>query len=127
MASLRLVAHGRASRELIWERYADPARWHEWAPQIRSVQADGRLRPGLRGEVFGPPGVRARFEVETVDEAEGRWSWTATAGPARLRIEHEVGEGTAALVLHGSAIVIAAYAPIARLSLQRLVRGESVA
>jgi hypothetical protein len=96
VASLRLVAHGGASRQVIWERYADPRRWHEWAPQIRS-------------------------------EAEGRWSWNATVGPARLRVDHEVDEGMAALVLHGPPLMVAAYAPIARFSLQRLVRDESVA
>ena len=117
-----MVANGEATRAVIWERYADPTRWHEWAPQIREVRADGRLRPGLRGEVVGPAGVRARFEVETVDAARGRWSWTVALGPVRIRIEHEVGDGVAVLVLQGPAPVVAGYAPVARLALQRLVR-----
>ena len=122
MASIRLVANGGATRAVIWERYADPTRWHEWAPQIRKVRADGRLRPGLRGEVIGPVGLRAGFEVETVDAARGHWSWTVAVGPAKIRIEHEVGDGVAVLMLQGPAPLVAGYAPVARLALQRLVR-----
>ena len=107
---------------MIWERYADPTRWHEWAPQIREVRADGRLRPGLRGEVIGPAVLRAGFEVQTVDAARGHWSWTVAVGPAKIRIEHEVGDRAAVLMLQGPAPLVAGYAPVARLALQRLVR-----
>jgi len=121
MSTIRIRARGPASKYVIWARYRDPGRWPSWAPHVHAVRADGPLRPGLEGEVFGRFGVRARFEVLDVDESLGRWTWAVRRGPIRLRIEHEVGEGIAGLVISGPALAVAAYAPIARRSLRRLV------
>jgi hypothetical protein len=121
MTTLRLRRRGPASKYEIWARYRDPQRWPSWAPQIREVLAPGPLRPGLEGEVLGPLGARARFEVIDVDEASGTWTWVVRSGPVRLRIEHEIGEGRAGLVISGPALAVFAYAPVARVALSRLV------
>ncbi len=121
MTTLRIRRRGAADKYLIWSRYRDPERWSSWAKHIRAVRADGPLRPGLEGEVVGLLGVTASFEVLEVDEARGRWTWVVRSGPVRLRIEHEVADGLAGLVLSGPAPVVAAYAPVARAALGRLV------
>jgi hypothetical protein len=121
VSTLRIRRHGPADKYLIWSRYRDPDRWSSWAPHIREVRADGPLRAGLEGEVVGVLGVTASFEVLEVDEDVGRWTWVVRSGPFRLRIEHEVADGLAGLVLSGPAPVVAAYAPVARVALGRLV------
>jgi hypothetical protein len=118
---MRLEATGPASGRTMWEAYADPSRWSSWAPQIRSVRPLERLRPGLRGEVHGLVGIRAHFEVTEVDETHGRWTWRVRFGPAALTIDHEVADGRTAVVVHGPAPAVIAYAPVARLALVRLV------
>ena len=40
MATISLQAHGGAPVSLAWERYADPALWSTWAPQIQRVETD---------------------------------------------------------------------------------------
>jgi len=121
MTTLRIRRHGGASKYEIWARYRDPQRWPEWAPHIREVRTEGPLRPGLQGEVVGVLGVTATFEVLEVDETQGRWTWVVRSGPVRMRIEHEIDEGTAGLVITGSAPAVVAYVPVARAALGRLV------
>jgi hypothetical protein len=115
-----------------WERYAVPARWAGWAPQIRGVTASGdRIAPGVTGQVRGPLGVRVAFVVTDVDEQRRTWAWTVTAGagrcgPVRMHLRHGVEpdpRGAATwLVIRGPAAVVAAYLPVARVALGRLVR-----
>lgn len=121
MTTLRVRRRGGAGKYTIWARYRDPQRWSSWAPHIREVRAEGPLRPGLEGEVVGMLGVTARFEVLEVDEARGSWTWVVRSGPVSLRIEHEVSDGSAGLVLSGPAPAVIGYAPIARAALGRLV------
>ena len=135
MATVTLRATGSAPVDLAWERYAVLARWPQWSPQIRGVEAaDERIRPGLEGTVAGYFGLRVRFVVDAVDETSHTWAWTVASGPVRLRLRHEVGaraDGTAGsstvLVVSGPAPVVLAYLAPARLALGRLVAGLSVA
>ncbi|MBJ7452739.1 MAG: SRPBCC family protein [Blastococcus sp.] len=128
MTTLTLHATGTAPPAEVWERYAVPAHWPGWSPQITGVEfpAD-RLTPGLPGRVRGPLGVAAPFTVEEVDEATRRWSWRVAVGPLRVRLLHWVTEGpdggtTTGLRLSGPAPLVLGYAPAARLALGRLVR-----
>lgn len=115
-----------------WERYAVPARWTGWAPQIRGVDcAAARIAPGVTGRVRGPLGVAVTFVVTAVDELRRTWSWTVTfgsgrCGPVRLHLRHGVEPDPAGcatwLALRGPAPAVAAYLPVARLALGRLVR-----
>jgi hypothetical protein len=123
VTTLRVRRRGPAGKYEIWARYRDPQRWPEWAPHIREVRTEGPLRPGLEGEVVGILGVSARFEVLDVDERAGSWTWVVRSGPISLRIEHQVADGLAGLVLTGPAPAVAAYAPIAKMALARLVTG----
>lgn len=121
----RIETTGPATARDMWEAYAEPGRWHEWAPQIRAVRPLERLHPGLRGKVEGLFGVRVPFEVIEVDEPAGRWTWRVELGPARLTIAHEVADGRTAVEIDGPAPLVIAYAPVARLALSRLVHTGS--
>ena len=118
---MRVGATGTASRDAMWEAYADPSRWPTWAPQIRSVEPHERIREGLEGRVIGL-GARVRFRVLSVERDAGRWSWEVRSGPVRLRIDHQVDDGSASITIEGPAPAVLAYAPVARLALSRLVR-----
>jgi hypothetical protein len=118
---LQVEATGTASRDAMWDAYADPSRWQSWAPQIRSVEPHERIREGLEGTVTGLL-VRARFRVLSVERDAGRWSWEVRTGPVRLRIDHHVDDGRASITIEGPAPAVVAYAPVARLALSRLVR-----
>ncbi|HEX8519196.1 MAG TPA: SRPBCC family protein [Pseudonocardia sp.] len=130
---------GRAPVERVWERYAVPARWAGWAPHIRGVDLDpgpDRIAPGLTGRVRGPLGVAVAFVVTDVDETARTWAWTVrpapgwrglgAAGVLRMHLRHGVEPDPAGaatwLALRGPAPAVAAYLPVARVALARLVR-----
>lgn len=71
--------------------------------------------------VEGPFGVRARFEVTVVDEVARRWTWRVHVGPACLTIAHGVTDGLTAVDIEGPGLLVHSYAPVARVSLTRLV------
>jgi polyketide cyclase/dehydrase/lipid transport protein len=126
MGALTLQARGRLPVDLAWERYADPQQWPNWAPQIRRVDAVGRLRPGMTGRVYSyvPPGLA--FTVLAVDARHRTWSWRVKLGPLTLTLEHGVRQGPHGgsetwLRLHGPMPLLLAYAPLARYALGRLV------
>ena len=128
MTTLTLHASGPVGPDEAWERYAVPARWPDWAPQITGVELPvARLAAGVRGRVRGPLGVTLPFVVDTVDEAARQWAWTVSAGPVRLHLVHWVAEGpdggsTTGLRVTGPAPVVVGYAPLAHLAIGRLVR-----
>lgn len=119
---LRVEVRGPASAEVMWSAYADTSRWSGWAPQIRRIDPEGPLVEGMEGQVHGPWGTNAHFEVSLVDRAAGRWAWRVHAGPAHLGIHHEVADGVTAVEIQGPAPFVLAYAPVARLALERLAR-----
>ena len=128
MTVLTLHATGPETPGEVWERYARPARWPTWAPEILGVQVpEPRLTAGLQGRVRGPVGLTLPFVVESVDEAARRWSWTVSAGPVRLHLLHWVTEGpdggiTTGLRITGPLAVVVGYAPLAQVAIGRLVR-----
>ena len=128
MTTLTLHATGPVGPDEAWERYAVPARWPDWAPQITGVELPvARLVAGVRGRVRGPLGVTLPFVVDAVDEAARQWAWTVSAGPVRLHLVHWVAEGpdggsTTGLRVTGPAPVVVGYAPLAHLAIGRLVR-----
>jgi hypothetical protein len=139
VANCRLSARGAADPTVVWQRYAEPARWSEWSPQIRRVSvgadfnnqrtasADQRIVAGLIGWVHGPAGVRVRFVVDQVDDAARSWSWSVRLGPIPLRLQHivetDANDGTlTSLAVSGPLPVVLSYLPFAQLALNRLVR-----
>jgi hypothetical protein len=123
---LTIAASGPQPAAVAWERYARLELWPTWSPYLlRATPSPAVLRAGLRGQVFGPAGVRVSYVVDAVDEPARQWSWTVSAGPLRVALRHGV-DATASgsvtwLVLRGPAPVILAYAPLAGWSLHRLV------
>jgi hypothetical protein len=127
MGELTLRATGPRPADEVWERYADPQRWSSWSPQIRRVDAVGRIRPGLTGRVASwVPGLQLGFRVLEVDARRRTWSWSVRSGPLDLVLEHGVagagnGRSSTWLRLRGPSLVLLAYAPLARMALRRLV------
>jgi Polyketide cyclase / dehydrase and lipid transport len=126
---LTLRADGTADIATVWQRYSEPQRWTSWAPQIRRVECSSDiLDVGVTGTVFGVvPGIGAAFEVVEYDQSEHRWAWDVAAGPVRMHLDHRsesrIGGGTSTvLVVDGPSAVVLVYAPIARISLESLVR-----
>ncbi|WP_164382850.1 SRPBCC family protein [Streptomyces sp. OM5714] len=127
MGNLTFHAVGAASADTAWERYAVIERWPSWSPQIKAVHADGEyLRPGLSGTIESVARIRIPFVVASVDPTRRTWSWRIRFGPARVRLHHEVrtrGHGCeTSLTIRGPTLVLAAYAPLAKLAMHRLVR-----
>jgi hypothetical protein len=122
---MRIRRRGPAGKYTIWARYRDPQRWPDWAPYVREVRTFGLLRPGLDGQIRTSLGLTVTFEVIEVDELAGRWTWVVRAGPLRYRIEHEIAEGRAGMVITGPAPAVLASVPLARAVLGRVVARDS--
>lgn len=123
----RIEVTGRAPAAVAWERYADLDAWPGWAPQIRSVTADGpRLGVGRAGTVHVVGGLPVPFVVTAVDDERRTWSWIARLGPVALTLHHDLTQtpdGTVAgLTLEGPGLVVATYGPLTRVPLARLLR-----
>ncbi len=132
-----LRARGGADPARVWERYARLELWSTWSPHVRHVEPNGaRLSAGLEGLVHGPVGIAARFVVTAVDEDARTWSWrvrpalsTLVTVPIAFELDHDVrarpGGSQTSLTIATSLLaapLVAGYAPVARLALQRLVR-----
>ncbi|GAA2002866.1 SRPBCC family protein [Nakamurella flavida] len=123
-----LTAHGDAPADTVWIRYVEPARWPGWSPQIRRAESsDPVLRSGSTGRVFSLPGVSFPFTVLSVDDDRRRWAWKVHLPlGVVLTLDHLVqpdGDGSrTALRVHGPAPLVLAYAPLAQIALNRLVR-----
>ena len=130
---LTLRADGTADLDLVWRRYSTPELWSTWAPQIRRVESSAdRLAVGVTGTVYGViPNIGATFEVVEFSEDEHRWAWDVVAGPVRMHLDHRsearIGGGTSTtLVVDGPAAAVLTYGPVARISLESLVRRPKV-
>ena len=126
---LTIEAQGGASPEVVWDRYVHPGRWHEWSPQIRSVDCtDDTIAGGTTGTVHGPCGIGVDFEILDVDVEKQCWSWRVVAVGIRLTLGHGVDAGPGesgcrtTLTIDGPPPVVVGYAPLARVALSRLVR-----
>jgi hypothetical protein len=129
---LRLSATGRAAPDEVWARYTRPELWPTWSPYLREVDyPDAVVHPGTTGRVTGVGGTVAVFRIDAVDHDARTWSWSVRFGPVRLSLDHgvlpagpgsgHVGGSRAWLVMHALWPVALGYAPLARLSLGRLV------
>ncbi len=125
MAARTIEARGPAPVEEVWDRYATLARWPEWSPQISRVEAGAdRLALGVRGTVHLVGGLPLAFTVTSCRPEDRTWSWQVRLGPITLDLDHAVypaGSGSrTTLTLAGPALLVAGYAPQARLALRRL-------
>jgi hypothetical protein len=126
-----MAATGPLGPEEVWARFAVPARWPEWEPQIQRVElSTDRLATGATGRLHVGAGIAVPFTVDAVDEAARRWSWTIKVGLLKLRLELRVdpapdGGSVAGMTASGPAPLVAAYAGQARAALDRAVRPPS--
>lgn len=89
MAQSTVTASGPVSVDEAWARYAAPARWSSWAPQIRGVTyGPPRLEKGAAGIVHGPLGLRVHFTV--LEVAPPSWAWRVRVGPVSLTLHHDL-------------------------------------
>jgi hypothetical protein len=124
-----IEASGPVPAAEAWDRYARPARWPEWAPYLLGVEASAdRLTSGMTGRVRGPAGVSVPFVVTSLEDrgTSGSWAWRVRFGPIELSFDHGVeprdtGSRTW-LTAEGPLPLLALYLPLARLSLESLVR-----
>lgn len=121
---VRTRVRGRAPADVVWERYAEPARWPSWAPQVTRVDCSAaRIAPGVTGRVRGLGGVWLRFEVLEVDAVARQWSWRVRFGPVVLWLRHGVDrDGGSWLVLRAPVVLAVPYLPVAHLALLSLTR-----
>jgi hypothetical protein len=134
-ATTVVPAHGCAP-ESLWRLLATPTQWPRWAPHIRratprTAPADLPLRSGDRVRIDGWGPVHVTAAITRVDPGS-RWDFLVELPLGhRTNASHEVVDGPPAVRLHmtldgvagrmaGDA-VLAAYEPLARLSLRRLV------
>src|ERR1700712_3189015 len=92
MTRISISATGRAPAALVWERYAKPALWSSWSPQISRVEcADEVIRVSTTGVVHAILGVQVPFRVTAVDYDAMTWSWIAKLPlGVSLRLRHTV-------------------------------------
>jgi Polyketide cyclase / dehydrase and lipid transport len=125
MVVRRIEARGPAPVAEVWDRYATIAHWPQWAPQISRVVASAdQLALGVRGTVYAVGVLPLAFTVTSCRPEDRTWSWQVRLGPVTLDLDHAVlpaGSGSrATLSLAGPALVVTAYAPLARHALRRL-------
>ena len=126
MTVVTINSVGSAPADEAWDRYAQIARWSDWAPQITGVDASAdRIAADVIGTVHGPLGVSARFKIDMVDEDARRWSWTVRRWPLTVRLQHGVrpmGRGSTTWLTIDAPIAVAlGYVPLAKLALRNLV------
>jgi uncharacterized protein YndB with AHSA1/START domain len=126
--SIRVETRSSAPPERVWALYAQPERWREWAPHVRSPRGlgDPEVQAGARGSVRlgGAVPVRARI-VAVVSKRH--WAWRV--GPAELRHDVEpTADGGTLIGLEfeaPAALELAfriTYAPVTALLLRNLAR-----
>ena len=122
-----ISAEGPAPTSDVWRRYSRPALWPGWAPQIRRVVTDAEVvAPEVTGTVHGPLLLRIPFRILAVDPERQRWTWRVGVGPLGVVLDHGVdparaGGSRAWARVHAPTLLVAPYAPLARLALRRLV------
>ena len=102
----------------VWEQLASTRHWPHWGPTVTGVDPpDDVVRPGLRGRVTTPVGVRLPFEVTSVEPGR-RWHWSVAGVAATDHRVEPHGDGT--LVTIRVRAWAPFYAPVCVLGLRRL-------
>lgn len=73
----------------VYSRWADPASWPEWDPQVRTVAFEGPVRLGGRGRLRPASGPPVSFSVTQL-QAGRVFTNTCSMPGARLTFEHVV-------------------------------------
>ncbi len=117
-----------AAPERVWELYAQPLRWKEWAPHIRAPKnlGDPEIEPGRSGSIRIAGLAPVWTEVTAVRPGRS-WTWRVGLVELTHTVEPRVRGGcVVGLELRAPAPVELAirigYAPLARMLLLNLAR-----
>lgn len=106
--------------DVAWDLLVDTSRWPEWGPSVSVVDTTGgRLRSDSTGRVRTALGVWVPFEVTAFDEGRS-WAWTVAGVPATTHTVERTGDGCR--VTFGVPALVAPYALVCRVALQRIER-----
>jgi hypothetical protein len=105
--------------EVSWRLLAEPDRWPEWGPSVRSVVLDGdRFDRGATGTVTSVVGIELRFEVTDYREGEF-WAWNVAGLPATHHSVESLGSDRCR-VAFGVPWVAAPYLAVCEIALRRI-------
>lgn len=126
--TVRVEVESQAPPQEVWELYAQPERWKEWAPHLRAPHALGspEVEPGASGRIH-LAGL-APVWAEVTSKRPGS-SWTWRVGLVELTHTVEPRNGGGSLIglamrapLPMEVAIRATYAPFAKALLKRLAR-----
>lgn len=126
--TVRVNVESEAPPERVWELYAQPKRWKEWAPHIRSPRELGspEVEPGASGRIH-LAGLAPVWAEVTAKRPGQSWTWRV----GLVELTHTVaprngGGSTIGLEMRAPAPMEMAirmgYAPITKLLLKNLAR-----
>ena len=117
-----------APPERVWELYAQPDRWKDWAPHIRSPRGLGspEVEPGASGHIR-VAGVAPVWAEVTSKRPGQSWTWRVGVVELTHTVESRDGGGsTIGLAMRAPAPMEIAirltYAPVTKLLLRNLAR-----
>jgi hypothetical protein len=80
-------ADSAATKEAVWQRYADVTQWRDWSPAIEWARLDGQFQVGAKGKSKARGAPAGRFRLVRVEPNVAFASTTWLPG-ARLLFEH---------------------------------------
>ncbi len=117
-----------ATPERVWDLYAQPERWKEWAPHIRSPHGLGspEVEPGASGHIR-LAGVAPVWAEVTAKRPGRSWTWRVGLVELTHTVEpRDEGGSTIGLAMRAPApmemAIRATYAPMTKLILKNLAR-----
>lgn len=120
-----------ADPDRVWELYAQPSRWKEWAPHLRAPKnlGDPEVEPGASGSIR-LAGVTPVWAEVTAKRPGRSWTWRVGLTELTHTVEPRTGGGSViGLAIRAPAPVELgirlSYAPLAKLLLQNLARRAS--
>src|SRR4051794_28267073 len=91
MWSVEHTTHSSASPRIVWEVWADVAKWPRWNPTVAEVSLDAPFAEGTTGSLKPAKGPRSKLVLRDVRPTRGFVAVSGLPG-ARMRVEHEVAE-----------------------------------
>lgn len=126
--TVHVNVESEASPEAVWELYAQPERWSEWAPHVRSPRGLGspEVEPGASGRIHFA-GIAPVWAEVTAKRPGSSWTWRVGLVELTHTVTPRDGGGSViGLEMRAPAPVELAirttYAPITKLVLKNLAR-----
>jgi hypothetical protein len=111
----------------VWDLYAQPSRWKEWAPHIRAPRDLGspEVEPGASGRIR-VAGVAPVWAEVTSKRPGESWTWRVGLVELTHTVQPKGSGSTIGLAMRAPApmelAIRATYAPITKLLLKNLAR-----